>query len=128
LVYVDQVLQTLSVDYTISVFDGSSDRYVEFNSAPVENSEIIVAITTSADYLITSESQLILRVGASTGATIAVTTWNDTSEQNLLTQVFVGPNQVGALISQPYDSTDFDEATVTGDPGSFDYRDRKQQL
>jgi hypothetical protein len=51
----------------------------------------------------------------------AVTTWNDTSQQGLLTQVFQGPTQSGVSVGQPYDDTTFDEGNVTGDPGSFDY-------
>lgn len=120
IVFVDQQPKVLSVDFTISPWDGSSDRYVEFQTPPAAGAQIIIAVTTSADYLLNGD-QLTLRVGASTGAVIAVTSWNDTQEQGLLTQVFVGPTQTGATVGQPYDSTDFDQGEVTGDPGSFDY-------
>lgn len=119
-VYVDEVLYNLSVDYTVSPWDGSSDRYVEFATAPATGSVIKIAVTTDADYIINND-QLILRVGAATGAVFAVTTWNDTSEQGILTQVFQGPTQSGVSVGQPYDDTTFDEGNVTGDPGSFDY-------
>jgi hypothetical protein len=119
-VYIDGVLYNLSVDYTVSPWDGSSDRYVEFATPPELGSTIKIAVTTDADYLVNGD-QLILRVGAATGAVLAITTWNDTSEQGLLTQVFQGPTQSGVSVGQPYDDTTFDEGNVTGDPGSFDY-------
>jgi hypothetical protein len=119
-VYIDGVLYNLSVDYTVSFWDGSSDRYVEFATPPALGSTIKIAVTTDADYLVNGD-QLILRVGAATGAVFAITTWNDTSEQGLLTQVFQGPTQSGVSVGQPYDDTTFDEGNVTGDPGSFDY-------
>jgi hypothetical protein len=119
-VYVDQQRLFLAVDYTVSAWDGSSDRYVEFNTAPVAGARIVIALTTDADYLING-NQLILRVGAAFGAVIGVTTWNDTQEQGLLTQVFVGPTESGVTVGEPYDSTTFDAGSVTGDPGSYDY-------
>jgi hypothetical protein len=57
----------------------------------------------------------------SLGDVVSVTTWNDTSEQNILTQVFVGPETQGLLISEGYDTTNFDAATLPNTPGSFDY-------
>jgi hypothetical protein len=52
------------------------------------------------------------------GDVIEVTTWNDTRQQNILTQVFVGPVDEGVTITQPYDSTRFDQGdgTSPGDP------------
>jgi hypothetical protein len=119
-VFVDQQQKILSVDFTVSPWDGSSDRYIEFQSAPPAGSQILIAVTTAADYSL-NNNQLTLRVGAATGAVIAVTTWNDTQEQGLLTQVFVGPTETGTTVGQPYDSTTFDQGDITGDPGSFDY-------
>ena len=119
-VYVDQVRLNLSVDYTVSPWDGSSDRYVEFATAPADGANIIIAVTTDADYTV-NNTELTLRVGAAGDAVIAVTTWNDTSEQRILTQVFQGPTQTGTIIGEAYDTTDFDVGLVTGDPGSFDY-------
>jgi hypothetical protein len=55
------------------------------------------------------------------GDIIAVTTWNNTSEQDILTQVFVGPEQQGVVVAEPYDSTTFDEGNIINDPGSYDY-------
>jgi hypothetical protein len=55
------------------------------------------------------------------GDVIAVTTWNDTRQQDILTQVFVGPVTQGITIEEGYDTTDYDAATVTFEPGSYDY-------
>jgi hypothetical protein len=55
------------------------------------------------------------------GDTIKIITWNDTSEQGLYTQVFVGPTVSGVTIQQGYDSVDFDSATVNDTSGSFDF-------
>ena len=55
------------------------------------------------------------------GDVIAVTSWNDTSQQDLWTQIFVGPVVAGIDVDEPYDSTRFDEATVVDTSGSFDY-------
>jgi len=55
------------------------------------------------------------------GDTLAFTTFNDTLEQNLLTQVFQGPTVSGTEISQGYDESLYDEATVDDTPGSFDF-------
>jgi hypothetical protein len=55
------------------------------------------------------------------GDVLAFTTFNDTSEQNLLTQVFQGPSTSGSEISQGYDDTLYDEANISFDPGSFDF-------
>jgi len=55
------------------------------------------------------------------GDIITITTFNDTSQQDILTQVFQGPTTTGILISEGYDTTLYDEATVSGTPGSYDF-------
>jgi len=57
----------------------------------------------------------------SDGDIIAVTTWNDPRQQKILTQCFVGPVTSGIVVTEPYDSTDFDVGTVTDSPGTYDY-------
>mgnify|MGYP003344114216 CR=1 FL=1 len=47
------------------------------------------------------------------GDIIEIITWNDPSEQGLLTQVFVGPDVQGTILSEGFDSTDFDAGDVT---------------
>jgi hypothetical protein len=121
-VFVDGVLQSLIIDYTVS--SGTSDRYITFNSAPGANSHIVIVVTTSADYTIIN-NQLTLRVGGIIGDSIAVTTWADGQEQDILTQVFLGPTVVGTVAQETYDETPYDPDvrldSNNGTPGTFDY-------
>jgi len=55
------------------------------------------------------------------GSPITVTTWNDTRQQNILTQVYVGPTTTGVAVTEAYDETTYDLGTISGAPGSFDY-------
>ena len=119
LVYVDNVRQTLAVDWNLSAWDGSSDRYVEFNTAsmPPANSDIKIFTTTEADYILIGD-QLDLRVGAAVNAEFAVTTFNDTAQQNILTKVFVGPTTEGVTTGDAFDEVDFDSAAFDRTVGS----------
>jgi hypothetical protein len=55
---------------------------------------------------------------------IQVTTWNNTTQQNILTLTFQGPVQIGSVIFEPYDTTDYDSPTLNDPlqvlPGEFD--------
>jgi hypothetical protein len=119
LVYVDNVKQALAVDYNLSAWDGSSDRYIEFTvgSMPPANSDIKIFTTTEADYILLGD-QLDLRVSAASNATFAVYTYNDTAQQNILTKVFVGPTTQGittgiAYDEDAYDASEFDKTVGT---------------
>ena len=119
-VYVDNELQILAVDYTVSTWDGSSDRYVEFNTAPAADARIVVAVTTNAEYKI-NDGKITLATTPPVGTVITVATYGDTSEQDLLTQVFQGPSEEELIASEGFDITGFDEGGTNGQPGSFDY-------
>ena len=112
LVYVDNVKQSLAVDYNLSAWDGSSDRYVEFTagSMPPANSDIKIFTTTEADYILLSD-QLDLRVSAAANALFSVYTFNDTAQQNALTKVFVGPTTTGVTTGDGYDEVPYDSAS-----------------
>jgi hypothetical protein len=126
LVYVDNVKQNLAVNWNLSAWDGSSDRYVEFTvgSMPPANSDIKIFTTTESDYILLGD-QLDLRVSAAANAEFAVTTFNDTAQQNILTKVFVGPTTTGVTTGDaydevPYDSAEFDKTIgVTIDTNNF---------
>ena len=111
LVYVDNVKQTLAVDYNLSAWDGSSDRYIEFTvgSMPPANSDIKIFTTTEADYILLGD-QLDLRVSAAANAQFGVYTYNDTAQQNILTKVFVGPTTEGVTTGDAFDEVPFDSA------------------
>ena len=111
LVYVDNVEQNPAVDYNLSAWDGSSDRYVEFTvgSMPPANSDIKIFTTTEADYILLGD-QIDLRVSAASNAEFTVTTFNDTAQQNALTKVFVGPTTTGITTGDAFDEVPFDSA------------------
>ena len=121
-VYVDNVEQILAVDFVVSPWDGSSDRFVEFTTAPDAGSTIIVAVTTNAEYTV-HDSKITLSTAPPPGTVITVATYGDTSEQDLLTQVFQGPTEELLSEVQPYDTTGFDSPNLTPSeslPGLFD--------
>ena len=123
IVYIDNVRQRLAVDYTVSAWDGSSDRYVEFTTAPDSGSNILVSVTTNAAYSI-NDNTLTLKQDPVPGSVITVVTYNDTSEQDLLTLVFQGPSTENITANQPFDSTGFDSPNnnpVETQFGQFDF-------
>jgi len=121
LVYINDIPQTLGVDFTVDPYVGDT-RQITFTTAPAEGQRILIAVTTQAQAVITSGSSLFIQgVTPVAGDVITVATWNDTRQQDILTTVYVGPVSSGATVTEGYDSTDFDAADVSFDPGSFDY-------
>jgi hypothetical protein len=123
-VYVDDIRQTLGVDYNVEPFSPGDDRAVEFITLPPTGSRILICVVTnsqcyvSGNELIFDPSQGLVPVA---GSAIQVITWNDTRQQNLLTKVFVGPITTGITVTEPYDSTDYDIGSVNLAPGSYDF-------
>lgn len=127
-VWVNNVLQVQSVGaivgtYSVSNWNGSNvpGRQVVFNTPPASGDRILITVKTLADYNVV-DNTLELAFLPTFGDVIAVTTWNDTAQQEILTQVFVGPVVTSLVVSEGFDSTDFDSGSVTGAPGSFDYQ------
>jgi hypothetical protein len=124
-VYVDDILQTLGVDYVIEPFSPGDDRAVEFITQPSIGSRILICVITGSQCYVAG-NQLIFVSGAGlqpvAGSIIEVITWNDTRQQDILTKVYVGPITEGITLEEPYDSTDYDVGTVNGDPGSYDFQ------
>ena len=122
-VYVDDIPQLLGVDFTVEPWAGPV-REVLFATEPPVGSIILIYVTTGTQAYVNG-NQLIFNSGGGlipiAGELISVTTWNDTRQQRVLSQCFVGPVTTGVVVNEPYDSTDFDVGTITGDPGSFDY-------
>ena len=93
LVYVDNVKLIQGTDYVVDAWDGISDyRTVTFATAPVDGSKIILSVATGCGYRVYNNALTFLpgSVPADDNA-IDIITWNDTAEQGLLTEVFVGP-------------------------------------
>ena len=130
-VWVDDILQVQSFgstvgSYGVTNWDGSNTpgRQVVFDVPPPAGARILISVSTLADYsvFVTSQGpQLSLTTIPTLFDTVVVTTWNDTSQQNLVTLIFVGPVVTGTIIDEPYDSTDFDAGLITNAAGSFDY-------
>jgi hypothetical protein len=123
LVYINDIPQTLGVDFTVEPYNGST-REVIFTTAPDIGDHVLLAVTTNTQCRIDS-GQLVFNPAQgllpSTGDTISVTTWNDTRQQNIVTKVYVGPTTSGVTVEEGYDDTTFDAATLSNTPGSFDY-------
>jgi hypothetical protein len=123
-VYLDGEPLTQGVDYQVDPDDGSTDRTITLTDLPDVGSQVLISVNHAAGYFI-SGTNLVFRSGSSIlplfGDVLTVTTFNDTREQNILTQVFVGPTTTGIQISEGYDTTLYDEATVSDTPGSFDF-------
>jgi hypothetical protein len=126
-VWVNNELQVQSVgaivgSYSVTNWTGSNTpgRQVVFNTAPTPDDVILIVVTTLAAYNV-ADSTLQLSFNPTLGDVIAVTTWNDTAQQEILTQVFVGPVVTSIVVSEGFDSTVFDDGSITGGPGTFDY-------
>jgi hypothetical protein len=152
-VYLNHELLTFGIDYTLSAaapagaafgsayFDAATYfiasaalRYVTLNDAPGEGAIIDVYVTTKAEYEFNGYD-ILLDSPPSAGNVLAVTTFNDTRQLEILTQVFVGPTQIAGEIVELFDNGAFDplydEAfdpfsglpnPLNGLPGSFDLK------
>ena len=127
LVWVDNVLQTQSLgafvgDFSVTNWPGSNTpgRQVVFVTPPAAGARILISVNTIADYVVAG-NQIQIASTVNLGDVFAITTWNDTAQQNILTQVFVGPVTSGVVINEPYDSTDYDPAVINNTPGSYDF-------
>jgi hypothetical protein len=122
-VYVDDVPQILSVDFVLEPYDGTS-REVIFITDPPIGSEILIYVTTNTQCYVSGDQLIFNSTGGLVpvaGDIIVVTTWNDTRQQKILSQCFVGPVTEGIVVVEPYDTTDFDVGDITGDAGSYDF-------
>jgi hypothetical protein len=93
------------------------------NSYPI-GSSILISVRTMAQYWILGD-QMQFRpsqgFSPQVGDVLEIVTWNDTSQQGMVTQVWEGPLTEGLLISETFDSTEFDVGDVTDAAGSFDF-------
>jgi hypothetical protein len=136
LVYVDNQKLNLGTDYIVEPYTGSDTRYVDFTTAPPVASEVLISVTTKADYVIYDDSssvdnyQLVFRTTGGFypqyGDVVSVTSWNNTAQQSIVTLLWQGPVTEGAVVNEPFDSTGFDTGNVSNDPGSFDYTEGAQ--
>jgi len=126
-VWVDNILQVQNVgsiqgNYAVTNWTGSNTpgRQVVFFTPPPSGARILIAVDTLADYAIVG-NQLQISAVVNLDDVFAVTTWNDTAQQWLLTLVFQGPVTEGLTLTEGYDTTVYDAATVNNTSGSYDY-------
>jgi hypothetical protein len=110
--------------YSVATFDPElGAAFVIFDTAPLAGTEIYIAVDITAQYIIdptVNPPALKFIPGAGitpqNGQTISVTTFNDTREQRLSQQIFVGPVTEGILFQEPYASTEFDTPPLDSIP------------
>jgi hypothetical protein len=123
-VYVDNQALILGVNFAVNPASSPSLRTVTLFSAPPAGSVVLISVRTAAQYWITN-NQLTFQPTAglhpSVGDIVEIVSWNDTSEQGILTQVFVGPTTTGATIIEGYDLLPYDSATVNNTSGSYNF-------
>ena len=124
-VYVDDIAQVLNVDFVVDPYvDDATPMTITFLNQPTVDSEILIYVLTNVQCYVNGDQLVFNSDGGlipGYGDIIAATTWNDTRQQKILNQCFVGPVTVGAIVVEEYDTTDFDVGTITGDAGSYDY-------
>jgi hypothetical protein len=124
-VYVNSIPQILNIDFIVSPYDpGLDHRSVVFLSEPTIGEQILITVNTNTQCLVNGNQLVFNALGGlipGAGDTISVTTWNDTRQQNILTQVFVGPITEGVTVTENYDETLYDQGNTSGAPGSYDY-------
>ena len=130
-VWLNNVLQvqnygTTVGDYYVTNYDGSNTpgRQVIFFTPPADGAEILISVSTIAQYTVVvgSPNRLLITPLLNIGDQLAITSWNDTSQQDPLTLVFVGPVTTGLTLVEPYDSTGYDYPSVANNTsGTFDF-------
>ena len=102
----------MGIEYLVVtvVESGTTFKNISFGGiAPSANEVIDVYITSSSDYEISGNNLVISpSISVTPTSNISVTTWNDTSEMDVLTSVFKGPSHTSALNVELYDSFGFD--------------------
>jgi hypothetical protein len=124
-VYVNNTALILGIDFTVTTYvDDATPRAVDIYSAPATSDQVLISVRTAAQYWVTN-NQLAFRSSAgvrlSVGDIVEIVSWNDTDEQRILTQVFVGPSTTGVTVVEGFDVMNFDTAVVNNTSGSYDY-------
>jgi hypothetical protein len=92
--------------------------------APEPENRILIGVITNSQCRVNSNQLLFdptQGLVPVAGDVILVTTWNDTRQQDIITQMFVGPVDTTIAVVEGYDDTNYDTASINFTPGSFDY-------
>jgi hypothetical protein len=123
-VYVNNQPLVLGIGFLVDEYVPGYTRTFTLTTAPTPGTEIEVSVRTAAQYWV-SNNVLQFRpsegLSPQEGDIIDVITWNDTAQQGLLTQVFVGPVTEGVVLAEGYDETEYDQGDVPDATGSYDY-------
>jgi hypothetical protein len=109
------------VDFFLSPPDSTHNRFAYLSTEYLDNNVtetgdlFIVTVTTSADFVVSDSTLTIRNSPPGAGTEILVVSFNDTRQQDLLTQVFVGPTSLASLTVEPFDVVPYDA------PNGFDY-------
>lgn len=120
LVYINDIPQVYGTEFILEPWTGDH-RQVVFTVTPEPEDRILIAVTTNTQcrvngtQLYFDPTQGLVPLA---GDIINVTTWNDTRQQDVLTQVFVGPTNITVPLSVGYDDTTYSSDAVDG---AFDY-------
>jgi hypothetical protein len=112
-VYLNDIPQTLNVDFAVEPYSPFDDaRSIILNTLPEPGTRVLVTVDTNTQCYVSNNNQLTFNSSAGLipqdGDVIAVTTWNDTRQQDILTQVFVGPVVTGITLVEGYDEVNYD--------------------
>ena len=100
-------------------------RNVILTTAPATGATVLIGVRTKAQYWVMGNTLVFQPAQGlipTVGDIITVTSWNDTSEQDLYTQLFVGPNSTGIVSRENYDTVPFDSASADFSSGAYDYQ------
>ena len=126
-VYIDNNLLP-STDWVLDSYVANSEtRSITLDSAAGNDSVILISVDYAADYVVDGNNLIwktsnpnipgpSISVVPSPGDIVSITTFNDTAQQALLTQVFQGPTMEGVFVGEG-----FDFGTANASPGSYDY-------
>ena len=109
-VYINDYKTIQGTDYTVNAWDGSSDyRTITFANAPATGAKILLSVGTGSVYRVYNNALTFLPGSVpAPGDSIDLISWNDTRQQALLTEVFVGPGvnndntyDLGRVVTNP---------------------------
>lgn len=111
IVYGNNSLLEINVEYAITttVVSGTTYKDVVFGVSPAVDVNIDIYVTTSSDYDITGNNLTINgSITRNAASKISITTWNDVSQMDVLTNVFKGPGNSASSTIELFDSYGFD--------------------
>jgi hypothetical protein len=108
-VFVNNTALTLGIDFIVDPYDFSTNtRTATLFVAPPVGSRVLLSVRTGAQYrVVGSTLQLLPAAGLNppAGSIIAVTSYNDTQQQTILTTVYVGPSTIDGTNRFPVGQT-----------------------